>query len=167
MLHAKYLMPFAVLLSGCTFNLNPTPDEYTGSDAAHIRVEDSGVTTFRVYNKVGNCYKKTSEKRLTSAITLIGLPTTTGKKIPGMKPSTDIGGLAMKEYSIQPGQRLLVVHYYDEVHTYGTYQKSFSASFIPEPNHDYDLIVGNYSINIKDLKNPDAKVESWNDKICD
>ncbi len=155
-----------IVLSGCTMSFRSTPDEYNGADAAHIRISDEGNTVIRTYEMKDGCYKKVSEKRLTSALAIMGVPTSGGKKVSGMTPSNDIKGLVVKEYSIKPLQKLSVVRYYTENHTYGSFNKEMSALFYPQPNNDYDIIVGDYSITVKNITPSNGKDSTWKGEIC-
>ncbi|MDW8847098.1 hypothetical protein SD961_14585 [Erwinia sp. MMLR14_017] len=83
-----------------------------------------------------------------------------------MQPSDDIKGMMVKEYSIKPGQKLTVTHYYKENHTYGSFEHEYSERFIPQPNHDYDIIVGDRIITIKDLTPSASKDYSWTGDLC-
>lgn len=160
------LLIASLLISGCSLSFRSTPEEYAGSNASHIRIQDTGNTVIRFYSKEGSCYKKTAEKRLTSALAIMGIPTTGSKKIAGMKPSENIKGILVKEYSIKPNQTLTVNHYYKENHTYGSFDRELSEKFFPQPNHDYDIIVGDDSITIKDLAPSDNKSHTWDGDLC-
>ncbi|MFC0138949.1 hypothetical protein ACFFJN_01750 [Erwinia mallotivora] len=165
-IHFVGLLIATSLISGCTLSFRSAPEEYSGSDVSRIRILDSGNTVIRFYTKEGSCYKKTAEKRLTSALAIMGMATTGSKKIAGMKPSDDIKGMLTKEYSIKPNQNLTVTHYYKENHTYGSFEREFSERFFPQPNHDYDIIVGDRSITIKDLSPSDNKSHTWDGDLC-
>lgn len=160
----KLLITLALssMVTGCSFSLRPVLDDYTGTDAAHIRIEDLGHTVIRVYKKEGDCYVKDYERRLTSPVSVMGVPTTGDKKVSGMRSSSDVRGLIVKEYSIKPDQKLTVTHYA----SLGTYQREFSKKLAPQANHDYDLIIGDYSITIKDLTATNGQADTWTDNIC-
>ncbi|WP_072093383.1 hypothetical protein [Pantoea sp. RIT-PI-b] len=156
----------SLIISGCTLNFRPSPEEYTGTDAARVRVGNDGNTAIRTYEKIGECYKKVSEKSVTSSLVLMGIPTTGNKKVAGMTPSADIKTMSVKEYSIKPNQYLEVVRYYTESHTYGSFERQISTRLYPLPNHDYDVIVSDISIRIKDLTPSEGGTNSWSGDLC-
>lgn len=158
-------------LSGCTAGLRPILEDYKGSDAARIRTTSTGNTSLQFFEKQpAGCYKKMLERRITSGFSIIGLPVTGNKKI-GMPPSSDNKGMFINEFTLKPDQYIKVIHYWTQQGYYQNSERSVSYDFIPQPNHDYDIIVtgsefSGDNLNIKDL-NPDANVIRWGDvKIC-
>ncbi len=173
-----YLMLFSVfLLSGCQLDMKRSVEDYTGSDAAKIRVLDKGKLNFVFYELDGDCYKEIESRKLTSAFHLSLLTTadfSTGftKKINMQSPSS-FGDEKVKEYAIKPGQHLRIESSKSDGDYYGNnvnFRKSIS--FIPEENHEYEISVKDPEyiksagdIIINDLTTRE-KIKSWSDKTC-
>ena len=158
------------LLSGCTAGFRPSLEDYKGSDAARIRVASEGNTALQFYEKqVSGCYKKVLERRITAGLAIIGIPVTGNKKI-GMPESSDNKGIFINEFTIKPGQLVTVIHYWTQSGYYQNTERSVSDNFIPQPNHDYDIVVtgSEFSgdrVSVKDL-DPNVKIVSWEGKDC-
>lgn len=173
-----YLTLFSViLLSGCQLDMKRSVEDYTGSDAAKIRVLDKGKLSLVFYELDGDCYKEYESRKLTSAFHLSLLSTAdysagSAKKINMHSPSS-FGNEKVKEYAIKPGQRLMVISSMNEADYYGnnrTYEKR--VSFIPEQNHEYEIYVKDPEyiksagdIIISDLTTHE-NLKNWQDKIC-
>lgn len=147
----------AILLSGCTAGFRPGLEDYKGSDAARIRVNTTGNTALQFYEKqVNGCYKKVLERRITSGLAIIGIPVTGNKRLQDMPASDNVKGLFVNEFTLKPGQLVDIVHYASTI---------THDDFVPQPNHNYDIIVtgslySGDSVGVKDL-DPNAKIVSW------
>lgn len=145
----------AMTLTGCMWNFNSQPEDYTGADAARIRSRVAGNTSIKIYEKQGDCYKQISQRRLTAAFSLMGFPVSGGNSV-GMPESSSYKGHYTSEFRIKPGQLLRVMHYSSRID---------SESFIPQPNHDYDVIItgslyAGDSVSVRDL-DQNAKLVPW------
>lgn len=158
------------LLSGCTAGFRPSLEDYKGSDAARVRAPSNGNTALQFYEKqISGCYKKVLERRITTGLAIIGIPVTGNKRI-GMPESSNNMGVFINEFSIQPGQLVTVIHYWTQVGYTQNTERSVSQRFIPQPNHDYDIVVtgtefSGDKLSIKDL-DPGAKIVEWEGKYC-
>jgi len=158
------------LLSGCTAGFRPSLEDYKGSDAARIRAASDGNTALQFYEKQpSGCYKKVLERRITAGLAILGIPVTGNKKI-GMPESLNNKGVFINEFTIKPGQRVTVIHYWTQPGYYQNTERSDSERFIPQPNHDYDIVVtgsefGGDSVSVKDL-DPNAKIAKWEGTTC-
>ncbi|AVF34173.1 hypothetical protein [Rahnella sikkimica] len=158
------------LLSGCSAGFRPSLEDYKGSDAARIRASSGGNTALQFYEKqTSGCYKKVLERRITAGLAIIGIPVT-GNKIIGMPESSNTKGIFINEFSIKPGQLVTVIHYRTQPGYYQNTERSVSDSFIPQPNHDYDIVVtgSEFSgdrVSMKDLDSG-AKIVGWEGKQC-
>ncbi|MEW5289843.1 hypothetical protein ABW286_11720 [Erwinia papayae] len=158
------------LLSGCTAGFRPALEDYKGSDAARIRVASDGNTALQFYEKqLSGCYKKILERRVTASLAILGIPVTGNKKI-GMPVSSDNKGVFINEFTIKPGQLVTVIHYWTQSGYYQNTEHSASERFIPQPNHDYDIVVtgsrfSGDSVSVKDLDS-NAKIVDWEGNYC-
>ncbi len=158
------------LLSGCTAGFRPSLEDYKGSDAARIRAASDGNTALQFYEKqASGCYKKVLERRITAGLAIIGIPVTGNKKI-GMPESSNNKGIFINEFTIKPGQLMTVIHYWTQAGYYQNTVRSTSERFIPQPNHDYDIVVtgsefSGDSVSVKDLDS-NAKIVGWEGKYC-
>ena len=158
------------LLSGCTAGFRPSLEDYKGSDAARIRAASDGNTALQFYEKQpSGCYKKVLERRITAGFAILGIPVTGNKKI-GMPASSDNKGSFINEFTVQPGQLVTVIHYWTQAGYYQNTERSASDRFIPQPNHDYDIVVtgsefSGDSVSVRDL-NSGAKIVRWEGKEC-
>lgn len=166
-----------VLLSGCQLDMKRSVEDYTGSDAAKIRVLDKGKLSLTFYERDGDCYKEVESRKLTSAFHLSLLSTadySTGfaKKINMQSPSS-FGSEKVKEYAIKPGQHIMIVSSMSESDHYGNnVNHEKRSSFIPEKNHEYEISVNDPQylksageIVISDLTTH-GNIKGWQDKIC-
>ena len=161
----------ALLLSSCTAGFRPSLNDYKGQDAARIRVGSEGNTALQFFEKQDSgCYKKVLERRITSGFAILGIPLTGNKRM-GMPASSDNNGVFINEFTLKPGQMIRVFHYWTETGYYQNTQKSATAEFIPQVNHDYEIVVrgseyAGDSVSIKNLT-PDGAVVGWGDvKEC-
>ncbi|AJZ89832.1 hypothetical protein RI049_10320 [Cedecea neteri] len=154
-----------ILLSGCTAGFRPALEDYKGADAARIRASTMGNTALQFYEKQpSGCYKKVLERRITSGFALIGIPVTGNKRLADMPASQNVSGPFINEFTIKPGQLIDVVHYASR----WTY-----ANFIPQPNHNYDIVVtgslyAGDSVSVKDIDTSE-KIVTWKTedvKLC-
>lgn len=158
------------LLSGCTAGFRPSLEDYKGSDAARIRVASNGNTALQFYEKqISGCYKKTLERRITAGFAIIGIPVTGNKRI-GMPESSDSKGIFINEFTIKPEQLVTVIHYWTQAGYYQNTERSITRRFIPQPNHDYDIVVtgsefAGDNVSVKDLDSS-AKIVGWEGKYC-
>ncbi|KFK96211.1 MULTISPECIES: hypothetical protein [unclassified Serratia (in: enterobacteria)] len=159
------------LLSGCSAGLRPSLEDYKGSDAARIRTASDGNTALQFFEKqINGCYKKVLERRITSGLAVMGIPVTGNKRI-GMPESSNNKGAFINEFTIKPGQLVRVIHYWTQAGYYQNTQRSYTYTFIPQPNHDYDIVVtgsefSGDSVSVRDL-DPNAKIVDWKaDNIC-
>jgi len=158
------------LLSGCTAGFRPSLEDYKGSDAARIRAASDGNTALQFYEKqASGCYKKVLERRVTAGLAIVGIPVTGNKKI-GMPESSNNNGVFINEFTIKPGQLVTVIHYWTQSGYNQNTERSASYRFIPQPNHDYDIIVtgsefSGDSVSVKDL-DKSANIVSWEGKYC-
>ncbi|WP_227135706.1 hypothetical protein [Kosakonia radicincitans] len=159
-----------MLLSGCTAGFRPSLEDYKGSDAARIRAASDGNTALQFYEKqASGCYKKVLERRITAGLAIVGIPVTGNKKI-GMPESSDNKGVFINEFTIKPGQLVTVIHYWTQSRYNQNTERSVSYRFIPQPNHDYDIVVtgsefSGDSVSVKDL-DKNAKIVNWEGKYC-
>lgn len=161
----------ALLSSGCTAGFRPSLDDYKGQDAARIRVGSEGNTALQFYEKQSSgCYKKMLERRITSGFAILGIPVTGNKRI-GMSASSENKGAFINEFTLKPGQMIRVIHYWTEAGYHQNTQKSATVEFIPQANHDYDIVVrgseySGDSVSIKDLT-PNGTIVGWGEvKVC-
>lgn len=167
----------SVLLSGCQFDMKRSVEDYTGSDAAKIRVLDKGKLSLVFYEKKGDCYSETETRKLTSAFHLSLLNSadySTGftKKI-NMQTPSGFGNKKVKEYAIKPEQPVSIISSVNVADAYGNnmvYTKRIS--FVPEKDHEYEIytkdpeyIRSAGNIVISDLTTHES-VEEWSDKNC-
>lgn len=159
------------LLGGCTAGFRPSLEDYKGSDAARIRTASEGNTALQFFEKqIDGCYKKVLERRITSGFAVMGIPVTGNKKI-GMPESSHNKGAFINEFTVKPGQLVRVIHYWTQAGYYQNTQRSDTYTFIPQPNHDYDIVVigsefSGDSVSVRDL-DPTAKIVDWKaDNIC-
>ncbi len=130
--------------SGCQTNLNRAMEDYSGADSAKIRVLDKGVLSARIYDKIGDCYKPTGIRRLTSffMLSLVNQGDTTvssSKKI-NMKHPSSFGNASVNEYVIPAGKLLGIINRAEDVSYSG--KSSFYESinyFMPEVDHEYQI----------------------------
>jgi hypothetical protein len=136
------------LLNGCTAGFRPSLEDYKGSDAARIRAASDGNTALQFYEKQpSGCYKKV-----------------------GMPESSDNKGSFINEFTVKPGQLVTVIHYWTQAGYYQNTERSVSERFIPQPNHDYDIVVtgsefGGDSVSVRDLDSG-ATIVRWEGKEC-
>ena len=158
------------VLGGCTAGFRPSLEDYKGSDAARIRAASDGNTALQFYEKQpSGCYKKVLERRITAGLAILGIPVTGNKKI-GMPESSDNKGSFINEFTVKPGQLVTVIHYWTQAGYYQNTDRSVSERFIPQPNHDYDIVVtgsefGGDSVSVRDLDSS-AKIVRWEGKEC-
>lgn len=158
------------LLSGCSAGFRPSLEDYKGSDAARIRAASEGNTALQFYEKQpSGCYKKVLERRVTAGLAILGIPVSGNKKI-GMPESSNNNGAFINEFTIKPGQRVSIIHYWTQAGYYQNTERSTSTRFIPQPNHDYDIVVtgsefGGDSVSVRDL-DPGAKIIGWEGDYC-
>ena len=173
-----YTLPFAVfLLSGCQLDTRHAFEDYTGNDAAKIRVLDQGTIGLKVYEKDGDCFKEVDARKLTSTFHLSLLTqadySVGSTKTVGMIPSDKFKGKSVKEYVIKSGQYLEIINSLQEEKYNGTTVMHHSyTNFIPEKNHQYEIYAGlsknNYSpvsVTIEDLTSKDP-IKGWSGTIC-
>jgi len=152
-------------LSGCSAQLKPMLEDYKGSDAAHIRVATGDIIYLYFYEKQSSgCYKQVDERRLSAGFAVMGFPVTGSKKM-GMPNSDRYGYQPTNEFAIKPNQLVNIVHYWVDAHINFSFQKSSSERFIPQPLHNYDVVVKNDVVSIADLE-PQAKIIGWEGDIC-
>lgn len=163
----------AMLLSGCTAQFKSFLEDYKGPNPARIRVAAHENVQLTFYEKQPTgCYKDVLTKRITSGVAILGVPVTGSKKI-GM-PSSANQAYMVNEFTIKPEVPVLVMSYWTESGYYANTERSASSSFVPQANHDYDIVItgtgmGSNSVSIKDL-DPNSKIVSWKDRaisICD
>lgn len=87
-----------------------------------------------------------------------------------MPESSHNKGIFINEFTIKPGQLVTVIHYWTQAGYYQNTERSASESFIPQPNHDYDIVVtgsefAGDSVSVKDLDSS-AKIVGWEGKYC-
>ncbi|MGP2471172.1 hypothetical protein V1956_21770 [Yersinia sp. 2540 StPb PI] len=161
----------ATLLSGCTAGFRPSLEDYKGSDAARIRSSSDGNTALQFFEKqTSGCYKKVLERRITSGLAVMGIPVTGNKKI-GMPESSYNKGAFINEFTIKPGQLVRVIHYWTEAGYHQNTQRSDTYTFVPQANHDYDIVVigseySGDSVSVRDM-DLSAKIVDWKaDNLC-
>jgi len=173
-----YACPLAVfLLSGCQLDTRHAFVDYTGNDAAKIRVLDKGTIGLKVYEKSGDCYKEVDARKLTSTfhlslLTQADYSVGTTKTV-GMIPSEKFKGKSVKEYIIKSGQYLEIINSLQETKYNGTTEMHHhSTYFVPESNHQYEIHAElseyNYSpvaVTIEDLTSKDP-IKGWIGTIC-
>jgi len=172
-MYGKFIISviFIASLSGCTAGFRPSLDDYKGSDAARIRAASDGNTALQFFEKQpSGCYKKVLERRITSGFAVMGIPVTGNKKI-GMPASSHNKGIFINEFTIKPEQLIRIIHYWEQAGYYENTQRSTTSTFIPQPNHDYDIVVtgspysGN-TVSVRDL-DINAKIVDWkSDNLC-
>jgi len=152
-------------LSGCSAQFKPMLKDYAGSDSAHIRVATGDSIYAYFYEKQSSgCYKQVDERRLSSGFSVMGFPVTGSKKM-GMPRSENYGYQPTNEFSIKPNQLVSIVHYWVDGHVNYSFQESSTKRFIPQPLHNYDVIVKRDLVSITDL-DPQAKIIEWEGDIC-
>ncbi|WP_038022329.1 hypothetical protein [Tatumella morbirosei] len=157
--------------------MNRAVEDYSGSDAAKIRVLDKGKLSLVFYEWDGDCYKEVETRKLTSTFHLSLLSSadySTGfsKKI-NMQTLSSFGNKKVKEYVIRAGGSYRIVNANSIPDYYGSnivYKESIS--FVPEKNHEYEVyakdpeyIKGAGNIVISDLTTHEI-VKTWNGKVC-
>ncbi|WP_261154432.1 hypothetical protein [Serratia ficaria] len=165
------IIPLIMFISGCSVSLNKSPEDYTGSDFARIRVKNYlPPLTMEIYKKDGECYKLSDTRSLGPGVNFIGIKSTNNKKISGMfPPSKDLQGMDALEYKIQANQRINITYRAETFRSqYNQTISTFSRQFVPEAGHDYDIWVGDYgAIQISDLTKSESAPDNWHgDKEC-
>lgn len=134
-----------LLLSGCTFHLNKQQEDYAGSDAALLRVENSDLPLIlRSYHPVGKCYQQTTQRGLTAGFNLLGIKSTYNKKIAGIAPSPEASKIKhanVMEFRLKAGQPVEVMYMITVQSAYGEHIIESSELFIPEAGHSYEAWV--------------------------
>lgn len=168
---------FISLLSGCQLDMNRSVEDYSGGDAAKIRVLDKGKLSLVFYKWDSDCCKEVETRKLTSAFHLSLLSSadySTGfsKKVYMQTPS-GFGNKKVKEYVIRSGRNYRIVNANSVPDYYGNnvvYKDSIS--FVPEKNHEYEVyakepkyIKSAGNIVISDLTTHEI-VKTWNGKVC-
>ncbi len=87
-----------------------------------------------------------------------------------MPESSNNKGVFINEFTIKPGQLISIIHYWTQPGYYQNTERSVSTRFIPQPNHDYDIVVtgsefGGDSVSVRDL-DPGAKIVGWEGNYC-
>ncbi|THB82374.1 hypothetical protein E1N66_21320, partial [Pantoea allii] len=144
---------------------------YKGQDAARIRVASEGNTALQFFEKQSSgCYKKVLERRITAGFAILGIPVTGNKRI-GMPASSENNSAFINEFALKPGQMIRVIHYWTKAGYYQNTQKSATVEFVPQANHNYDIVVrgseySGDSVSIKDLT-PNGTIVGWGEaKQC-
>ncbi|ATM97347.1 Uncharacterised protein [Yersinia frederiksenii] len=166
-----------IFLSGCQLDTRSSVDDYTGADAAKIRVLDRGIIGLVVYEPLGNCYKEVDSRKLTSTFHLSLIDqadqSVGSTKSIGMQKPGKFQNKVVKEYSIKSGQYLAIVNTTrQETYSGATNVYNNSTYFIPEKNHEYEIHVepSKYlsspaSVTIDDLTSND-KLKEWKGELC-
>lgn len=169
---------FSALLSGCQLDMKRTVEDFSGADAAKIRVLDKGKLSLVFYEKVGDCYKEGETRKLTSAfhfslLSNADFSTGSEKKINMTSPSS-FGDKKVKEYAIKPDQALRIVNTNTVQDYFGNnIAYTRSLSFMSEKNHEYEVyaqdpqfIRSAGDIIINDLTT-NEHVKEWDAKVCE
>lgn len=150
-----------LLLSGCTFHLNKEQEDYSGSNAAMLRVENGDMPLIlRSYRTVGNCYQQTVQRGLTAGFNLMGIKSTYNKKIAGIAPSPEdskVKNSNVMEFRIKADQPIEVMYMITVKRAFGEQLIQSSKYLIPEAGHSYEAWLdkkpdnNNPPIMIKDI----------------
>lgn len=145
-----------MVLTGCSVDFSDTLPDYTGSDAAYIRVENTlQPTPYRIEKQIpaGNCWKSEKAYGITSKVAIVGIKVRTSKAVDGIAPpSADFAAKSYQEYTIQPGFTYKVWWKREERSMYGIdLGQTYSGSFHANQGHTYEISNDNNEVRIVEL----------------
>lgn len=159
-----------LFLSGCSVDMTDKLTDYQGSDAAYIRVDNSGQpTSFRIQKIIptGNCVKLDKPYGLTASVAVAGIKSSYSKTVPGIAPvSARYAKRGYLEYTIKPNEEYKIWWKFFEQSQHGIdLSRTWSSTFKAEKGHTYEIgTVGN-EIDITDITT-DQKTVSKDLKEC-
>ncbi|EBQ8894982.1 hypothetical protein DKU76_02595 [Salmonella enterica subsp. enterica serovar Napoli] len=171
-MYIKVLLASSVcfLLSGCSIDMSDKLTDYQGSDAAYIRVDNSGQPTPLRIQKIipaGNCVKLDQAYGLTSSVAVAGIKSSYTKTVPGIAPVSDrYTKRGYLEYSIKPNEEYKIWWKFFEQSQYGIdLSQTWSSTFKAEKGHTYEIGTVANEIDITDITTG-QKTVSGNIKEC-
>lgn len=171
-MYIKVLLASSVcfLLSGCSIDMSDKLTDYQGSDAAYIRVDNSGQPTPLRIQKIipaGNCVKLDQVYGLTSSVAVAGIKSSYTKTVPGIAPVSDrYTKRGYLEYSIKPNEEYKIWWKFFEQSQYGIdLSRTWSSTFKAEKGHTYEIGTVANEIDITDITTG-QKTVSGNIKEC-
>ncbi|EMF0716656.1 hypothetical protein V2E67_005344 [Citrobacter freundii] len=144
------------ILAGCSVDFSDTLPDYTGSDAAYIRVENTlQPMPYKIEKQIpaGNCWKSDKTYGITSKVAIAGIKVRTSKSVQGIAPpSADFANKSYQEYTIQPGFTYGVGWRREERSMYGIdLGQTYSGSFHADKGHTYEISNDHNEVRIVDL----------------
>ncbi|MFY9996022.1 MAG: hypothetical protein WAK61_13655 [Leclercia sp.] len=152
----------ATLISGCSVDFTDTLPDYTGTDVAYIRVENTPhPTPFRIEKQIPEekCWKSEHAYGITSKVAIIGVKIRTSKYVAGIAPpSTKFANKNFQEYSVQSGYIYSIWWKREVRNMHGMdLGQTYSGSFFASKGHTYEIGSDNNNIVITDLSNESVK----------
>jgi hypothetical protein len=146
----------SLLLAGCSVDFSDTLPDYTGSDIAYIRVENTlQPTPFKIEKQIpaGKCWKSEQAYGITSKVAIVGVKIRTSKTVAGIAPpSANFAQKSYQEYTIQSGFTYSVWWKREERSMYGIdLGQKYSATFHANKGHTYEISNDNNDVRIVDL----------------
>ncbi|EMH2329894.1 hypothetical protein RRR72_001579 [Citrobacter freundii] len=145
-----------LLLSSCSIDMSDKLTDYQGSDAAYIRVDNSGQPTALRIQKIipaGNCVKLDQVYGLTSSVAVAGIKSSYSKTVPGIAAVSErYAKRGYLEYAIKPNEEYKIWWKFFEQSQHGIdLSRTWSSIFKAEKGHTYEIgTVGN-EIDITDI----------------
>ncbi|EON4227262.1 hypothetical protein ACNDF6_005322 [Escherichia coli] len=128
------------ILVGCAASFNPVLPDYSGSDVAYLRFDNSPVfssvreASGQLLQPVPYVVTRSSEP---------GIKSSYGKKVDGSGPvSSAFADKSYMEYRVKAGDTYRIEWVFTEQGTYNSFDRTWSSSVIPVAGHTYEITLG-------------------------
>lgn len=145
-----------LFLSGCSVDMTDKLTDYQGSEAAYIRVDNSGQPTPLRIQKIvpaGSCEKLEQVYGLTSSVAVAGIKSSYSKTVPGIAPvSSRFAKRGYLEYAIKPDEEYKIWWTFFQQSQHGIdLSRTWSSTFKAEKGHTYEIGTVANEIDITDI----------------
>jgi len=141
------------ILVGCAASFNPVLPDYSGSDVAYLRFDNSPVfssvreASGQLFQPVPYVVTRSSEPgkkySVNARFSIMGIKSSYGKKVDGSGPvSLAFADKSYMEYKVKAGDTYRIEWVFTEQGTYNSFDRTWSSSVVPVAGHTYEITLG-------------------------